>query len=312
MSMIEKAGGATATFVDERVGSNKWLKKNLNKIFPDHWSFMLGEIALYSFIVLLLSGTFLTFWFRPSMVEVIYNGSYEPLNGIQMSEAYASTIGISFDIRGGLLMRQVHHWAALIFVIAIMVHLCRVFFTGAFRKPRELNWIIGANLLILGIIEGFIGYSLPDDLLSGTGLRITQGIMQGIPLVGTYLAFFLFGGEFPGSDIIPRFYTIHVLLDPRDHPGPDHGSPAADLVPEAHPVPRPGPDQRQRGGLPAAAGLHGQGRRLLLRRLRRLGGPLGHRHDQPGVDVRAVQPVPDHRRRRNPTGTWASWTARCA
>jgi ubiquinol-cytochrome c reductase cytochrome b subunit len=214
MSMIEKAGGATATFVDERIGANKWLKKNLNKVFPGHWSFLLGEIALYSFIVILLSGVFLTFWFRPSMVEVIYNGSYEPLNGIKMSEAYASTINISFDVRGGLLMRQVHHWAALIFVSAIMVHLFRVFFTGAFRKPRELNWIIGSILLILAIVEGFIGYSLPDDLLSGTGLRITQGITQAVPVVGTYLAFFLFGGEFPGQDIIPRFYTIHVLLIP--------------------------------------------------------------------------------------------------
>ncbi|MGZ4482488.1 MAG: cytochrome bc1 complex cytochrome b subunit [Gaiellales bacterium] len=213
-SPVIKAGGAVTDWADERVGVSKFLKKNLSKIFPDHWSFMLGEIALYSFIVLLLTGTYLALFFKPSMVEVAYHGSYVPLNGIRMSEAYASTLDISFDIRGGLLMRQVHHWSALLFVAAITVHLFRVFFTGAFRKPRELNWIIGVVLLTLGIVEGFAGYSLPDDLLSGTGLRITQGITQALPVVGTYLAMLIFGGEFPGQDIISRLYIVHVLLVP--------------------------------------------------------------------------------------------------
>jgi len=185
----ERVAGSVANFVDERVGAAKFLKKNLNKVFPDHWSFMLGEIALYSFIILLLSGTFLTFWFVPSQEELIYNGSYVPLKGIQMSAAYASTLDISFDIRGGMLMRQVHHWAALLFLAAMVAHLMRVFFTGAFRKPRELNWILGVGLLTLGIVEGFLGYSLPDDLLSGTGIRIAEAILQAIPVVGTYAAF---------------------------------------------------------------------------------------------------------------------------
>ena len=211
---VIKAGGAAADYVDERIGVSKFLKKNLSKIFPDHWSFMLGEIALYSFIVLLLTGTYLALFFKPSMTEIAYHGTYIPLNGIKMSEAYASTINISFDVRGGLLMRQVHHWAALLFVAAITVHLLRVFFTGAFRKPREINWVIGNGLLTLGILEGFAGYSLPDDLLSGTGLRIAEGIMQGIPVVGTYIASFVFGGEFPGTDFIPRLYIVHVLLIP--------------------------------------------------------------------------------------------------
>jgi ubiquinol-cytochrome c reductase cytochrome b subunit len=175
---------------------------------------MLGEIALYSFIILLLSGVYLTLWFKPSMTEVIYNGSYMPLKGIKMSEAFNSTLNISFDVRGGLLIRQIHHWAALFFVAAVSVHLLRVFFTGAFRKPREINWVIGTGLLTLAILEGFAGYSLPDDLLSGTGLRIAEGIMQAIPLVGTYLAMFLFGGEFPGTDFIPRLYSVHILLIP--------------------------------------------------------------------------------------------------
>ena len=213
-SKSRKALGSVSNYVDERTRSAKWLKKTITKVFPDHWSFMLGEIALYSFIILLLSGTFLTFWFVPSQTEIIYNGSYAPLNGVKMSEAYASTLNISFDIRGGLLMRQIHHWSALIFVAAIVVHLLRVFFTGAYRKPREFNWLIGVGLLTLAILEGFAGYSLPDDLLSGTGLRIAQAILQAIPVVGTYLAFFLFGGEFPGHIFISRLYTVHVLLIP--------------------------------------------------------------------------------------------------
>ncbi|WP_051706459.1 cytochrome b [Nocardioides aequoreus] len=206
--------GAAATWADDRLGLAGVAKKNLRKVFPDHWSFMLGEIALWSFVVLLLSGVFLTFWYRPSMAEVIYEGSYSPLRGLHMSEAMASTIHISFDVRGGLLMRQVHHWAAMVFVASMMVHLLRVYFTGAFRKPRELNWVIGCLLLLLGTLEGFTGYSLPDDLLSGTGIRAADGFMKSIPIVGTYASFLLFGGEFPGDSIIPRLYTVHVLLIP--------------------------------------------------------------------------------------------------
>ncbi len=211
---IEQVGGATAKYVDQRLGSNKFLGRNLAKVFPDHWSFMLGEIVLYSFIVVLLTGTYLTLFFNPSMVEVIYNGSYVPLKGVQMSEAYASTLNISFEVRGGLLIRQMHHWAALIFVAAMAVHMFRVFFTGAFRKPRELNWIVGVGLTALALGAGFTGYSLPDDLLSGTGLQIIRGILQAIPVVGTWATFLVFGGEFPGTDIIPRLYSAHILLIP--------------------------------------------------------------------------------------------------
>ena len=214
MTARERIAGNVAGYVDDRTGAAKWMKKNLTKVFPDHWSFLLGEICLYSFIILLLSGTFLTFWFDPSMREVVYDGSYAPLKGLEMSAAYASTLNISFEVRGGLLMRQIHHWAALIFMVGIVVHLLRVYFTGAFRKPREFNWIIGVGLLTLGIVEGFLGYSLPDDLLSGTGIRIAEAIIQALPLVGSYLAFFAFGGAFPGEAFIPRIYTVHVLLLP--------------------------------------------------------------------------------------------------
>jgi len=201
-------------WLDDRLGIGKIGKKNLRKVFPDHWSFMLGEIALYSFIILILTGIFLTFWFKPSMGDVTYQGSYSVLKGLHMSEAYASTLDLSFDVRGGLLMRQIHHWAAVLFIAAMMVHLLRIFFTGAFRKPRELNWVIGFSMLFLGIVEGFIGYGLPDDLLSGTGLRITEGMIQASPVIGTYLNFFIFGGEFPGDEFVSRFFTIHALLIP--------------------------------------------------------------------------------------------------
>jgi ubiquinol-cytochrome c reductase cytochrome b subunit len=214
MSARERIAGNVASYVDDRTGAAAWMKKNLQKVFPDHWSFMLGEIALYSFIILLLSGTFLTFWFDPSMREVVYDGAYVPLQGVEMSAAYASALDISFEVRGGLLMRQIHHWSALIFMASIVVHLMRVFFTGAFRKPREFNWILGVGLLTLGIVEGFLGYSLPDDLLSGTGIRIAHAIIQAVPVVGTFLAFLLFGGEFPGIAFIPRIYTVHILILP--------------------------------------------------------------------------------------------------
>ncbi len=188
--------------------------KLLRKAFPDHWAFLLGELALYSLIVLVLTGIFLTLYFDPVMTESAYHGSYGPLYGTRMTQAYASTLRLSFDVRGGLLIRQIHHWAALTFVASIGVHMLRIFFTGAFRRPREGNWMIGVTLFLLALLEGFCGYSLPDDLLSGTGLRTADTIMGSIPLVGTYLSFFAFGGEFPGHLIIPRLYTVHILLVP--------------------------------------------------------------------------------------------------
>ena len=209
-----KALSGTGGWLDDRFHGARGFRVLMRKVFPDHWSFMLGEIALWSFVILLLTGTFLSFFFVPSTTDVIYHGSYTKLNGLPVSEAYQSTLNISFDVRGGLLMRQIHHWAADLFMVAIIVHMLRVFFTGAYRKPREINWLIGIALFSLGLIEGLFGYSLPDDQLSGAGLRIFEGVLQGIPIVGTYLAFFLFGGPFPGHDIVPRMYIIHVLLIP--------------------------------------------------------------------------------------------------
>jgi ubiquinol-cytochrome c reductase cytochrome b subunit len=213
-SQPHTAQGKAGWWVEERLGLAAGSRKYLNKVFPDNWSFMMGEIALYAFVVLILTGTFLTFFFDASMADVRYHGSYVPLQGVEMSRAYASTLDISFDVRGGLLVRQIHHWSALLFLAAMTIHMLRVFFTGAFRKPRELSWLIGLALITLGLVEGFAGYSLPDDLLSGTGLRIFQAIIQSIPLIGTWTSFLIFGAKFPGTEIVGRLYIVHVLLIP--------------------------------------------------------------------------------------------------
>lgn len=214
-SKLGAIAAAQGDAIDSRYHPSAAVRRQLNKVFPTHWSFLLGEIALYSFIVLLITGVYLTLFFDPSMAEVTYHGVYQPLNGVQMSKAYASTLDISFEVRGGLFVRQVHHWAALLFAASIMVHLARIFFTGAFRRPREANWVIGSLLLILAMFEGYFGYSLPDDLLSGTGLRAAfSSITLGMPVIGTWLHWALFGGDFPGTIIIPRLYALHILLLP--------------------------------------------------------------------------------------------------
>ena len=206
----------TVRWLDERLGvASRTGRSFLDKIFPDHWSFLLGEIALYSFVVLIATGIYISLFFEPSGATVVYHGPYAPLRGLHVSAAYASTVNLSFAVRSGLVIRQMHHWAADVFVGAIAVHMCRIFFTGAYRKPREINWMVGVTLLILAIVNGFIGYSLPDDLVSGTGLRIAYSIFLSIPLVGTYLAFFVFGGNWPANGaIIPRFFVIHVVVLP--------------------------------------------------------------------------------------------------
>lgn len=201
-------------WIDERLGSASWARKSLRKIFPDHWSFLLGEVALFCFIVLLATGVYLTLFYRPDTAPVIYEGPYEPLRGQEMSAAYESVLRISYEVRAGLVMRQIHHWAALVFMASIVAHMIRVFFTGAFRKPREINWMVGVTLLVLGIGMGFSGYSLPDDLLSGTGLRIAYSAVISIPFIGPYLGFLVFGGEFPTEGIISRLFVLHVMLLP--------------------------------------------------------------------------------------------------
>lgn len=213
-AQTRQAAVTSYSALDRRAPVSELAKELLRKAFPDHWSFLLGEIALYSLVVLVLTGSYLTLYFEPSMSQSTYHGAFHPLDGLVVTDAYASTLDISFDVRGGLLIRQMHHWAALVFVAALGVHMLRVFFTGAFRRPREFNWMIGVTLFLLALLEGFAGYSLPDDLLSGTGLRTANTIVLSIPVVGTYLSYFLWGGSFPGHILISRLYTVHVLFVP--------------------------------------------------------------------------------------------------
>lgn len=201
-------------WVDDRVGSAHFVSHALRKAFPDHWSFMLGEINAYAFLILVVTGTFLALFFRPSSQPVVYHGPYTLLDGVTVSEAYASALAISFTVNGGLLVRQIHHWTALVFVAGIIVHMGRIFFTGAFRKPREINWVIGVMLFVLALLAGFTGYSMPDDLLSGTGLRIFDSVVLSIPVVGTWMSSLLLDGTFPSHAMIPRLFVTHVFLLP--------------------------------------------------------------------------------------------------
>ncbi len=201
-------------FVESRLGLDSWGRRALRKVFPDHWSFLIGEIALFCFIILVATGTFLALFYRPDAAVVTYEGPYEPLRGQEVSAAFDSVMRLSFEVRAGLVMRQIHHWAALVFVAATVVHMCRVFFTGAFRRPRELNWIVGFAMLMLALGLGFTGYSLPDDLLSGTGLRIGYSALISIPFAGPYIASLAFGGEFPTENVISRLFVLHVMLLP--------------------------------------------------------------------------------------------------
>ena len=200
---------------EQRVGAASRIRWMLSYVFPDHWSFLIGEIALYSFIVLVGTGIYLAIFYTPSSGQVIYNGPYLPLQGAQMSEAYSSVLNISMSVPAGLLIRQTHHWAADVFIAAIVVHLTRILFTGAFRKPRDFNFYIGLTMLMLAIFEGFCGYSLVDDLLSGMGLVIAYGVFLSIPGIGAQLGYLFFGKEFPGSSsFFPRLELIHILLIP--------------------------------------------------------------------------------------------------
>jgi ubiquinol-cytochrome c reductase cytochrome b subunit len=201
-------------WLDERTGFARVARTVLRKVFPDHWSFLLGEIALFAYVILVLTGVFLTFFFAADTRTLTYDGPYPPLKGAEVSAAFDSVMRLSFEVRAGLLMRQIHHWTAVVFVAAIVVHVCRIFFTGAFRRPREINWLVGVSILLLALVAGLTGYSLPDDLLSGTGLRITDAVVASVPFVGPWLAYLIFGGEFPSVELIGRLYVFHIMLLP--------------------------------------------------------------------------------------------------
>ena len=202
-------------FIDERTSSAPLLRKSLRYLFPDHWSFLLGEVALYCFLVLIATGTYLALFYDPSTAKTVYHGSYAPLQGHEMSGAYYSVVNLSLQTQAGLLMRQTHHWAADLFVAVIIIHLLRVFFTGAFRKPRELTWLVGIAMLGLSLFEGYLGYSLIDDLLSGIGLAIGYGVGLSIPVIGGPVIQGIFGAPFPGkTEFFSRMFIVHVFVIP--------------------------------------------------------------------------------------------------
>jgi ubiquinol-cytochrome c reductase cytochrome b subunit len=203
-----------ARWMDSRLGLGKFVRKAMNHVFPDHWSFLFGEIALYAFVVLVITGIYLMMFFNGSSAEVYYHGPYHPLDGVKMTAAYRSALHLSFGVPAGLLVRQMHHWAALIFLSAIMIHAARIFFTGAYRNPREINWIVGLTLMVLAIVNGYLGYSMIGDLLSGVGLRIGYAIALSIPIFGPWVAFLFFGGTIPSPSTIPRLYALHIFLVP--------------------------------------------------------------------------------------------------
>lgn len=184
-----------------------------HRVVPIHWTNMFGVVALASFVVIVVTGVVLMFFYTPSSSTVEYGGSYPTLQGVEVSKAFESTLRVSFEVPGGLLLRQAHHWAALLLPAALIAQLLVTFFTGAFRMPRRASWVLLFLILITALAGGWSGYALPDDMLSGTGLRIFEGILLGIPVVGTWLKGLLFGGQFPG-EIIENLYPLHVAIVP--------------------------------------------------------------------------------------------------
>ena len=178
-----------------------------------HWSNLFGVVAFACFLVLGVTGVLLMFTYTPSNELVTYTGPYEPLQGARVTEAFASMMRISFEQTGGLLVRQTHHWAALLMPAAVIVQLLVTFFGGGFRRPRRLSWVLLVVVLVLVLAAGWSGYALPDDMLSGTGLRIVHGVVLSVPFIGTWVADWMFGGQFPGQ-IVENLYPLHVAIAP--------------------------------------------------------------------------------------------------
>lgn len=184
------------------------------KVFPGHGAFLLGELAMVSFGVLVITGIYLAVFYEASGEVVVYEGSYEPLQGVEVPAAYASVMDITYDRPFGAVIRHTHHWAALVFVAAIVLHAARVFFTGAFRRPRRLNWMFGVTLMLLAMTAGFFGLALPHDLLGGTGARIGHSVAVSVPLIGPGLADLVFAGDFDNPQMLHRFWLFHVIVLP--------------------------------------------------------------------------------------------------
>jgi cytochrome b-561 len=186
----------------------------LGKAFPAEDSYLLGEIAAFCFLLLILTGLFLGFFFEPSISEVEYEGSVAQYQGEEMPEAFVSVLNITYDVPFGMLIRRMHHWAAHLFVASIGLHMLRVFFTGAYRNPREINWVVGSGLAGLTMFAAYTGYALPFDEFASTAAGIGYNVAISVPIIGDALGQIVFGGDFPSTATIPRLYFLHVLVLP--------------------------------------------------------------------------------------------------
>ncbi|MFB6139812.1 MAG: cytochrome bc complex cytochrome b subunit [Halosimplex sp.] len=186
----------------------------LGKAFPAEDSFLLGEVALFCFLVLVLTGVFLGFFFEPSTSDVTYQGSVARFQGQDVPEAFVSVLNITYDVPFGMLIRRMHHWAAHLFIASLALHMLRIFFTGAYRNPREPNWLVGTGLAVMSMGAAYTGYALPFDEFASTATGIGYNLAKSIPLVGATFSKLIFGGSYPSSATIPRFYFLHVLIIP--------------------------------------------------------------------------------------------------
>jgi ubiquinol-cytochrome c reductase cytochrome b subunit len=200
--------------IDARLHLRGPARSVANKVFPTNWSFLLGEVAVFALVILVLTGTFLTFFYRPSVDPVLYTGSNPVFAGRELPAAFESIVRMSTDVNAGLLFRRLHRGASHLFIATVVLHMLRILFTGAFRRPREVNYFLGIVLLTLTFGAGFTGYSLPYDSLAGTGIRIAYSELLSLPLIGDRVAFWIFGGAFPTGDVIPRFFVLHVMVLP--------------------------------------------------------------------------------------------------
>lgn len=193
-------------WIDERLNLGALHRKYGRKVFPVHSTFFLGEMALFSFLILVLTGTYLGFVYVPSNVPVALNDETIP-------EAYAS-VRLIESIPVASLFRNTHHWAAHVMIASILLHTMRIFFTGTYRKPREINWVIGVVLLGLTLMAGFVGYALPYDSYAVTATGIGFSIARSIPWIGDFASELFFGGAFPTLGSLSRLYTLHVFVLP--------------------------------------------------------------------------------------------------
>jgi ubiquinol-cytochrome c reductase cytochrome b subunit len=221
MRAVRRPAGQLTTHASEYLRERTRLGRRLVNLrtelsrrrVPLHWSNLFGVVVLTSTIILVVTGVLLMFSYQPSSDRTTYDGSYAPLQGAEVSAAFDSVLTLSLETPGGLLVRQLHHWSALLLPAAIILQLLVMFFTGGFRRPRRGSWVLLFLIFVVVLAGGWSGYALPDDMLSSSGLRIVQGILLGIPVVGTWMSAILFSGEFPGS-IIENLYPIHILIVP--------------------------------------------------------------------------------------------------